>query len=190
MDAAGQRARSVVIVAARHPQPAIAPGICYGQLDLGLADPVAIGARQIMHNLKALPHVTTLTHVVTSPRVRAHAVATEIAAAMDLPLKIDPNISELNFGAWEGVAWADIPRTELDLWAADPLDYAPGGTETVRQLLHRVDQAWRSAGPSQLWITHGGPLRALSSISGGISITEALTLQFAFCSAHTFKHSV
>ena len=34
-------------------------------------------------------------------------------------LTVDSRLAEMHFGQWEGVAWNDIPRHELDAWAAN-----------------------------------------------------------------------
>lgn len=47
---------------------------------------------------------------------------------------------EFNFGHWDGKAWSEIPKAELDAWCIDFTHYAPGGAETVEQWFNRV--AW------------------------------------------------
>lgn len=52
---------------------------------------------------------------------------------------LDERLLELDFGVWEGLAWNDVSRDEIDAWAANPWDYQPGKGESARQLLQR----WR-----------------------------------------------
>ena len=70
----------------------------------------------------------------------------------------------MDFGTWEGRAWNDIPRAELDAWAQDFLHARPHGGESVADLKARADQAVADLDPSQgdiLLVTHAGIVRAL-----------------------------
>lgn len=172
-----------MILAARHPRPIIADATCYGQLDIGLAEPVDASARQILHAVGRRP----IDKVVTSPLRRAHDTAMHIARSMALPLVIEPRLMELDFGRWEGVAWRNISRKELDAWAASPMAYRPGGGEAVQDLYDRVAAVWRESSDlavGQLWITHAGPLRCLTALATGIDFATCLTSSIAFCSVH------
>lgn len=169
-----------VIWAARHPRPAVAEGICYGRLDVSLAEPAAIGARRILQQLDGQP-----ARIVTSPLRRAHDIASHIAAETGIALLVEPRLAELDFGAWEGVAWSDIARREIDAWAADPLGYRPGGGECVTQLSRRVAELWQEAprfAEPQLWLTHAGPLRCLAALSRNVPLSTCLNETFAYSS--------
>ena len=92
----------------RHPKPAIAPGICYGQLDIS-AENVAAVATCLRDELPpGLP-------VWSSPLQRCR----ELASLLHPMPKIDDRLAEMNFGDWEGRPWDSIPRAEIDAWAAD-----------------------------------------------------------------------
>lgn len=169
-----------MIIAVRHPRPDIGEGICYGQRDIGLAEPVAGNVRGLMTGLIG----RNLAAIVTSPLQRAHAYARALAQAFDLPLTVEPRLREMSFGTWEGVAWSEIARAEIDAWAADPLGYAPGGGESVAQLSARVSEVWQEANPGdgdQLWITHAGPMRCLAALSERADLRTCLERRFAYC---------
>ena len=81
----------------------------------------------------------------------------------------------MNFGAWEGRRWDDIPRYELDAWAADVEGYAPPGGESPRQMRQRVvDFLATLAVPEALVVTHAGVMRLVHAQVTGISLAEAL----------------
>jgi alpha-ribazole phosphatase len=154
-----------VIALVRHPAAAISAGRCYGRLDLPLADPASIA-----------PIVTALAplrgaSIHTSPLARCRLVAEALAADWSHPPPItDPRLLEMDFGAWEGRPWDDIPRAELDRWAADLLSFAAPGGETGAALVARVTAFWHSltALPgAQVVFTHGGPLKVLIALSEG-----------------------
>ena len=70
----------------------------------------------------------------------------------------------MDFGAWEGVPWDDIPRSELDAWAADFLHARPHGGESVRMLYERARAAvtdYRQTGLSHIVVTHAGVIKAV-----------------------------
>ena len=70
------------------------------------------------------------------------------ASPVNLPSDGEPSASgrgclaalaEMDFGAWEGRPWAEVPEAELSAWTDDFADHAPGGTgECVRDFLSRV----------------------------------------------------
>jgi len=151
----------VKYVLVRHPAPAIAAGLCYGRLDMPLR-PDAAALRSIVAALAG----HGLARVWTSPAQRCLAVA----QASGLKLRVDARLQEIDFGAWEGVAWDDVPRDALDAWAADPLGFAPPGGESGSALLVRVrevHQALLAAGEDCGVIAHGGSLKLLAALLRG-----------------------
>jgi hypothetical protein len=76
-----------------------------------------------------------------SPLQRCELLAQSLRGLRpDLPCKTDARLVEMNFGHWEGVAWADIPRTALDAWTADFGNHRFGGVESANAVLSRVAQ--------------------------------------------------
>ena len=75
--------------------------------------------------------------VVASDLRRAEMTARPVAAALDLPLLIEPLLAERNFGDLRGRAYADIGR---DIMAPG---YAPPNGEDWDAFHVRVDEAWR-----------------------------------------------
>ena len=138
----------------RHTKPAGAQGLCYGRTDLALGPCFAAHAGRIVQDL---PDVA---RIVTSPLSRCAALARVIGQARGLAVDTDPRLTEMDFGAWEGVPWADIPRHELDAWAADLLHARPHGGESVADLRARVLPALRDhAQAGTLVVTHHGVIK-------------------------------
>lgn len=141
----------------RHLRPAGAEGLCYGatELDPAPGQEAALGAL-----LARLPPVSA---IVTSPLRRCRLLAEAIGAARHLGMTMDARLSEMDFGAWEGRPWNDIPRAELDQWAADFLHARPHGGESVAQLQARVRAAleeFRAHPGHPLLVTHAGVIKA------------------------------
>ena len=151
---------------ARHAQPLIAPGICYGQLDMA-ADPQATQkCAAVLAEL--LPNEI---RVITSPLQRCEQLTTLlIGLRHDLAYKSDARLKEMNFGNWEGQPWADIPKTQFDAWTADFAHYPAGNTgESVGQFMARVASVFDElpAFEDVLWITHAGVIRAAHLLAKG-----------------------
>ena len=149
-----------MLILVRHPPADIAPGRCYGRLDVGLRDPA--DAARLATVIRAHRPVA----VWSSPSRRCRSVAEALA----VPTRLDARLLELDFGDWEGVAWEAVPRPALDAWAADPLGFAAPGGESGAALLARVAEVARAlraaAGPVAV-VSHGGPLRLLGPLLRG-----------------------
>jgi alpha-ribazole phosphatase len=161
----------------RHAQPCIAPGVCYGALDVP-AD--AQATQQAAARLaQALPRNA---RVKSSPLQRCERLAQALCGERpDLAYTTDARLVEMNFGEWEGIPWADIPRAALVAWTADFGNHRFGGMESANEVLRRVAAVWRETqacmagkGCTALWITHAGVIRAHSLLTQGIeSVQEA-----------------
>ncbi len=151
----------------RHPRPRVAPGTCYGRLDL--AEGETAGA-EIAAALRALGPVAA---VVASPARRCRRLAERIAARDGVALRLDERLLELDFGRWEGLPWAEIPRRESDPWAADPWRRAPPGGEPFAALHARVGAALADLPAGAAVVAHAGPIRAARMILAAESFDVA-----------------
>lgn len=162
----------------RHARPLVDSGVCYGRLDMA-ADAVltAQAAKNFSTALStpakdfstASPLGAVLRH---SPLQRCEQLVQYlIALEPDLALNscATPQLQEMDFGAWEGLAWDAIARAEIDAWAADLAGYAPGGGECLTAMLQRVQTALQHSWTidSQqgvrdvVWVTHAGVIRCV-----------------------------
>lgn len=167
-----------LIWAARHPRPRIAGRLCYGRTDVPLAEPPGTAADALIEAAG-----DPVERIVSSPSSRALLVARAVAARTGAPLHTDDRLREMDFGAWEGRPWSAIPRAEIDAWAADTVNYRPGGGETVAEMLTRLRRAWSnlaSSADNTLLVTHAGPIRCLLHIASGMPLAEALAAGIAF----------
>ncbi len=151
----------------RHLQPEVDSGRCYGITDLPLAPGWEAAADAL---IAALPDVSA---VVSSPLGRCLRVAERVSATRMLHLQIDPGWREIDFGRWEGRRWDDIPRAEIDGWAADLMGYAGHGGESVETLKARVARAMARAPEGALIVTHAGAIRAALALSEVAGAWEA-----------------
>lgn len=135
----------------RHPKPVVEPGICYGRLDLPAESPETVAAQLRREISAGLP-------VWSSPLRRCR----ELAECLHGQPIFDERLVEMDFGNWEGQSWDDIPRRELDAWAADVAAYAPPGGESPLALQQRALAFVASLTvPQAVIVTHAGVIRTL-----------------------------
>jgi alpha-ribazole phosphatase len=155
----------VRFVLVRHPPAAIAPGVCYGRLDIRLRGDATETVRKIVSAVAGAE--AGLVQVWASPATRCLVVAEKVVRTLGVDLLVDPRLQELDFGAWEGLEWNSVPRASLDAWAADPMDFAPPGGESGKALLARVravHHAIAAARQDCIIVSHGGPLKLLAAL--------------------------
>ncbi len=147
----------MALIMLRHTRPDIDEGVCYGHSDIDVAASFENESEAVLSKLP------TISFIVSSPLRRCRKLADKIAANHGYSVQIDPRLTEMNFGRWEGVAWDSIPRAELDAWAADFYFARPHGGESVSHLKTRVDAAiseLRRDHENGLVVTHAGVIRA------------------------------
>lgn len=106
--------------------------------------------------------------VITSPLLRCQQSAQWVAHEQALPLRVDPNFTEIHFGEWENRAVETVMAEQniSQLWQ-DPMNFcAPEGEPTVA-LQQRALVAWHALleqhqGKRVLVVTHGGVIRMLA----------------------------
>jgi alpha-ribazole phosphatase len=150
------------VVLVRHPAPLIAPGLCYGRrLDIA-----AVPAENIVSD----PLLAGAQVIWSSPARRCLGVAGSIAASLQVPLRADDRLQELDFGDWEGLPWSTIPRDDLDRWAADPLAFTPPRGESGAALIARVQLFRAELNEDCVVVSHGGPLKVLGALLRGQAV--------------------
>ena len=158
----------------RHTKPLIAAGVCYGRLDIPAENPASAAARLRDSLPPGLP-------LWTSPLQRCRTLAAELHAQP----QIDERLAEMDFGAWEGLAWDAIPRDELDAWAADVAGYAPPGGESPWAVQARaLDFVAGLDVAEAIVVTHAGVIRTLLAHAQALPPARWCELDFAYAS-HT-----
>lgn len=155
------------LILVRHPQPQVAPGICYGSTDLAIA-PGQLEKTQAALELPAgLP-------IYSSPLRRC----AELAARLSDNIIYDARLAEMHFGDWEMQPWDAIPRAAIDAWAADMVHYRPGGGESVLQMAERITTFYNALTGDAIIICHAGAMRLLAARHAGLAPAE-MALQAA-----------
>jgi ribonuclease H / adenosylcobalamin/alpha-ribazole phosphatase len=106
--------------------------------------------------------------VVASPLRRALRTAELASAATGAPLQVDDDLAETDFGAWEGLTFAEASErwpAQLASWLAGA-DVPPPGGESFAEVASRVSRATDlllAAHPQRtlLLVSHVTPIKAL-----------------------------
>lgn len=167
----------------RHARPDGVEGLCYGRKDVRAnAEETTRVARSLRTSLPS--DVLEGAPIHSSPLSRCSALARELVPAR--ATVIAPELTEVDFGSWEGRAWDDVPRDEIDAWAEDLWGYAPGGGESARSALVRfkawADRLQDEGNASVMAVTHAGLIRL--ALSAGPADAAALTRAIPYGSMH------
>jgi alpha-ribazole phosphatase len=169
------------LILIRHTAVSGVEGLCYGRSEVALSQTFETDAASVAAALPPGPCV-----VYSSPSRRCR----RLAERFSVPLAIDDRLRELDFGAWEGRAWNDLPRGDLDLWCADHVCRRPPGGESFAELAARALSFAENVVACHgnrcvLAVTHAGVIRALVARARGIPLAEAFSMDVAFGSLHT-----
>jgi probable phosphoglycerate mutase len=132
-----------------------AQGLSQGTTDIPLN---AVGLEQARRAAATFAAGITVATIVASPLQRALHTAEATAAALGLPVTVDPGLREVEFGEQEGLPMGDW----YDDWIAGT--YTPKGAESFAELYERavaaVNRATARPAPV-LVVAHGALFRAL-----------------------------
>ena len=173
------------ILCYRHPKPLGGDQVCYGQTDLDIDD---LELDQLKKKLRPIVFQDE-TILYTSPLKRC----LKVADSLGCPYLIEPALQEISFGIYDGLAWDDIPREDLDLWAKDIEDYHFPRGESYKNLKGRVEHfikvlKEKKIGKGQyfLFLTHAGVMRALMDLIEGKPIFETLKIPLPYGDSREF----
>jgi len=109
---------------------------------------------------------------VASPLSRARETMEIMRATLGLApagYGLDSRLTEISFGEWEGLTYAEVMLRDPDVVArreADKWEFMPPGGENYRQLAHRVGAWYASLERDTVVSAHGGTGRALVALLG------------------------
>ncbi|MCW7537556.1 histidine phosphatase family protein [Aquabacterium sp. A7-Y] len=159
----------------RHPAPRGAAGRCIGVTDLQVD---ARKAKRLAHRVRAEARRQRWPREVwTSPLERGVAVGRWLRR-WGWRHRRDARLAELDFGAWEGRAWADVAAAEVQAWCEDFARFAPGGGEPLEALFERcrcfLDEVLRECGDQEvvLIVGHGGWINTVAGVAAGSGVPQ------------------
>ncbi|MET9578901.1 bifunctional RNase H/acid phosphatase [Streptomyces massasporeus] len=143
-----------------------------GGTDPSLSD---VGRDQAERAAAMLARRGTIQAVVSSPLARTRETAGIVAARLGLGVSIDDGLRETDFGAWEGLTFAEVRERhpdDLNAWLASPDAEPTGGGEsfaaTATRLAATRDKLVAAhAGRTVLLVTHVTPIKTLVRLALG-----------------------
>jgi broad specificity phosphatase PhoE len=135
-----------------------------GRSDIPLTD---VGLQQAAAAAKRLASAG-IDVIVASPLLRARQTAGEVATTTGAAVVTDDGFRETDFGAWEGLTFAEVRErwpAEVSAWLADPAVPPPDG-ESFVEVSERVAGALQRvladrAGQTVLIVSHVTPIKML-----------------------------
>jgi broad specificity phosphatase PhoE len=117
---------------------------------------------------------------VSSPLWRARETMEIMRAALGIApagYAIEPRLTEISFGEWEGLTYAEVMARDPDIVAkreADKWQFLPPGGENYRQVAARVGAWYATLARETVVCAHGGTGRALLALLGIAPREEAV----------------
>ena len=126
--------------------------------------------------------------VYTSPMTRARETAAAIAVPHGKTPVVLDNLTEVNFGAWEGLFFEAIReqnKERLQEWLQNPFFRMPEGAETWDAIRARAEDVketlLRSPHERVIMVSHGGILRALLVVFLGLDPRTVWNVRTSNC---------
>ncbi|MFF1641104.1 bifunctional RNase H/acid phosphatase [Streptomyces sp. NPDC058246] len=143
-----------------------------GGSDPALSD---VGREQAERVAAALAARGTIQAIVASPLTRTRETAGAVAARLGLDVVIEDGLRETDFGAWEGLTFAEVRERypdDLNAWLASPKAEPTGGGEsfaaTARRIAATRDKLVAAyAGRTVLLVSHVTPIKTFVRLALG-----------------------
>ena len=125
--------------------------------------------------------------IVCSPMRRCREFAEETAQRLNLPLRVEKGLRELDFGEWDGLPmeqlWAQH-GDEARAFLSDPLSLTPPDGEPINRFHERVLTSWNGlladyAGEHLLLVAHGAVNRIVLSHVLSMPLSAMFRLEVA-----------
>ncbi|MGW4228864.1 bifunctional RNase H/acid phosphatase [Streptomyces sp. NPDC004980] len=180
----------------RHGETALTPEKRFS--GSGGSDPElsATGRDQAARAAGAFAALGTVQEIVSSPLRRCRETAAAVADRLGLEVRIEDGLRETDFGAWEGLTFAEVRErhgADLTAWLASA-DAAPtGGGESFAEVADRVSAARdrlisRYAGRTALLVTHVTPIKTLVRLALGAPPESLFRMELSPASVSTVAY--
>ncbi|GAA2497992.1 bifunctional RNase H/acid phosphatase [Streptomyces thermolineatus] len=179
----------------RHGETALTPEKRFsgsGGSDPDLSDK---GRWQAERTAAALAARGTVQAVVSSPLARCRQTAQTVADRLGLEVRIEDGLRETDFGAWEGLTFAEVKDkypADLEAWLASS-KAAPTGGESFASVARRVSVARdkllaRHSGRTVLLVTHVTPVKTLVRLALGAPPESLFRMELSAASVSAVQY--
>ncbi|MEV0409686.1 bifunctional RNase H/acid phosphatase [Streptomyces sp. NPDC050448] len=133
------------------------------------------GRRQASAVAEALAARGTIQTIVSSPLRRCRETAQAVADRLGLEVTVEEGLREVDFGAWEGLTFAEVRERfpdDLQAWLDSPKAAPTGGGESFTAATRRISATRERllaahAGRTVLLVTHVTPVKILVRLALG-----------------------
>ncbi|MFC9814280.1 bifunctional RNase H/acid phosphatase [Streptomyces virginiae] len=133
------------------------------------------GRRQAAAVAEALAARGTVQTVISSPLLRCRETAQAVADRLGLDVTVEQGLREVDFGAWEGLTFAEVQERfpdDLQAWLDSPKAAPTGGGESFAAATRRISATRdrllaEHAGRTVLLVTHVTPVKILVRLALG-----------------------
>ena len=147
-----------------------------GRTDTSLTEAGKEQARALAKRLTNIP----FDCVYTSPLGRAFETARILAAPRSVPVIGDAALTELNFGEWEGLTFAEIGEAfpeQLEIWSRAPGACPIPGGESFMEVVERCEAflrrlVERHEGFTVASVSHSVPTKVIAALCLGVPLDK------------------
>lgn len=173
-------------------------GTCEGPQGFRGRSDVALNAAGWQQMRDSAAQLPVPDRIVSSPLQRCARLAEELAARWGVPLLMEPDLREMDFGDWDGLDLAqlskDQPQALADFWR-DPGACPPPNAEPLADFDARLTRGWQTlladaSARHLLLVTHAGVIKTLLAQLTGMDRTQARHLhrvQVAYAGVTRFR---
>ncbi|HEY8111703.1 MAG TPA: bifunctional RNase H/acid phosphatase [Actinomycetes bacterium] len=155
----------------------------------GIHEDVALserGHQQAAEAAAALAQQGIIDAIVSSPLTRSRETASRVAASLGLPVEIDDDLRECDFGEWEGLTFAEVQGQwpdELTAWLAST-EVAPPKGESIADVTARVRRARdrvlrQHPARTVLVVSHVTPIKQLVCLALNVEPAAVFRMELA-----------
>ncbi|MFD9721860.1 bifunctional RNase H/acid phosphatase [Streptomyces sp. NPDC059076] len=180
----------------RHGETALTPQKRFsgsGGTDPALSE---AGRRQAQAVASALLARGTVQDIVSSPLQRCRETARAVAERLGIDVHIEDGLRETDFGAWEGLTFAEVQERypdDLTAWLSSAKATPTGGGESFAAVSRRMVSARdrllsRYAGRTVLLVTHVTPIKTLVRLALGAPPESLFRMELSAASVSVVAH--
>ncbi|MQS08661.1 bifunctional RNase H/acid phosphatase [Streptomyces alkaliphilus] len=180
----------------RHGETPLTPQKRFSGSGGGDPDLSPTGLRQARAVADALAVRGGVHAIVTSPLLRCRRSAEVVAERLGLPTGVEEGMRETDFGAWEGLTFAEVRErhpADLDAWLASTRARPTGGGESFATVARRVAAARdavlaRYPRRTVLVVTHVTPIKSLVRLALGAPPESLFRMELSAASLSEVAH--
>ncbi|WP_320783831.1 bifunctional RNase H/acid phosphatase [Streptomyces sp. CRN 30] len=164
-----------------------------GGSDPSLSD---VGRDQAERVAAALARRGTVQAIVSSPLTRTRETAGIVAARLGLDVTVEEGLRETDFGAWEGLTFAEVRERwpdDLNAWLTSPDAEPTGGGESfaatgARVAATRDKLVTAYAGRTVLLVSHVTPIKTFVRLALGAPPESLFRMELSAASLSAVAH--